>query len=82
MLIDNGKLENEKEVEKKPTYGSSSSSEDSSASDENDDSDKAFLDAAEKGMLHSNEFLSLRILNEFQKRKLHVKVIWSVFKVY
>lgn len=52
MLIDNGKLEGEKEEEKKPAYGSSSSSEDSSASDENDDSDKAFLDAAEKGMLH------------------------------
>lgn len=62
MLIDNGKLESEKEVEKKPAYGSSSS-EDSSASDENDDSDKAFLDAAEKGILYSGEFLNLRTLN-------------------
>lgn len=63
MLIDNGKLESEKEVEKKPAYGSSSSSEDSSASDENDDSDKAFLDAAEKGILYSGEFFNLGTLN-------------------
>lgn len=73
VLIANGKLDEEKEPEKKPKYDSSSSSEaDSSASDETDDSDKAFFEAAKKGFFLQieNLFFNLRAtqkLNEIKK---------------
>lgn len=49
VLTDNGKLDDETKPAT-PAYESSSSIDDSSASDETDDSDKAFWDAAVKGM--------------------------------